>query len=41
MMAVGYVQCWLVRRTARLGPAIAVHGLLNLVALTVSVAAAR
>jgi membrane protease YdiL (CAAX protease family) len=30
--AFGLVQCFLVRRTARLGPAIAVHGLSNLIA---------
>lgn len=34
--AFGLVQCFLVRRTARLGPAIAVHGLSNLAASAVA-----
>lgn len=36
MAAVGFVQCLLVRRTGRLGPAIAVHGLLNAIGLGLS-----
>lgn len=32
MATFGFTQCWLVRRTGRLGPAIAVHALLNTLA---------
>jgi uncharacterized protein len=35
----GLLQCVLVRRTGRLGPAIAVHGLMNLLVLALGVAA--
>lgn len=38
MAAVGFVQCLLVRRTGRLGPAIAVHGLLNAIGLGLGLA---
>lgn len=39
--AFGFVQCILVRRTGRLTPAIGVHGITNLLALLVALAAAH
>ena len=40
MTVFGFLQCVLVRRTGRLGPAMAVHGLTNLVSLTLAIATA-
>lgn len=41
MSAFGFLQCWLVRKTGRLGPGIVVHAVHNAIALTLAIVVVR